>query len=204
MTFSTIASSATSNAVFVHGWSCGSEDWSGVATLLSARVNAVMARLPGSLDGPPLLPAASLQVAAEEVLRQALQQGCEEFALVGHSMGARIALELAAKHPERVTRLLLVDGSNVPDDPIAATETLVRRIEQLGRREWAAQTIGSMMVENLTVEQENYLIKRTSEHDDRTLVEYYKTMMEWDRDQFMPALARITCPVLCPRETGAF
>lgn len=33
----------------------------------------------------------------------------ERFALIGHSMGARVALEVAASAPERVTRLMLAD-----------------------------------------------------------------------------------------------
>jgi pimeloyl-ACP methyl ester carboxylesterase len=32
------------------------------------------------------------------------------FAVAGHSWGANVALELAARHPDRVTALLLVDG----------------------------------------------------------------------------------------------
>ncbi|PKN61176.1 MAG: hypothetical protein CVU57_30865 [Deltaproteobacteria bacterium HGW-Deltaproteobacteria-15] len=36
--------------------------------------------------------------------------GLKEVALMGHSLGAFISLAFCAKHPERVNRIVLVDG----------------------------------------------------------------------------------------------
>ncbi len=47
--------------------------------------------------------------------------GCSRVVVVGHSMGGFVALELAARHPDRVSRLVLVDGglpTGLPDDPV--------------------------------------------------------------------------------------
>jgi lipase len=46
--------------------------------------------------------------------------GCERAVLVAHSMGGFVAVALAAAHPERVSRLVLVDGglpTGRPEDP---------------------------------------------------------------------------------------
>ncbi len=40
--------------------------------------------------------------------------GCERFCIMGHSMGAQIGIVMAAMHPERIHRLLLVDGAGLP------------------------------------------------------------------------------------------
>ncbi len=40
--------------------------------------------------------------------------GAGTFHLIGHSMGGLVAAELAAQHPERVNRLVLVDAAAVP------------------------------------------------------------------------------------------
>jgi len=45
--------------------------------------------------------------------------GLPRFALVGHSMGAATAMRYAARHPERIERLVLVDAG--PDMPLAAS-----------------------------------------------------------------------------------
>jgi len=49
--------------------------------------------------------------------------GCERVVVVGHSMGGFVALALAARHPGRVSRLVLVDGglpTGLPEDPVPA------------------------------------------------------------------------------------
>ena len=51
---------------------------------------------------------------AGHVIAHANDLDFDRFVLVGHSMGARIAIELAANWQERVSHLLLLDGSNVP------------------------------------------------------------------------------------------
>jgi lipase len=49
--------------------------------------------------------------------------GCERSVVVGHSMGGFVAVALAARHPDRVSRLVLVDGglpTGRPEDPVRA------------------------------------------------------------------------------------
>jgi len=47
---------------------------------------------------------------ADDVLAVADQLGFEKFSLLGHSMGAAIGILLAGALPERIERLLLIDG----------------------------------------------------------------------------------------------
>ena len=53
----------------------------------------------------------SISAMAEKVLREAPSQ---TFALAGHSMGGRVALEVVRKAPERVSRLALLDTGFEP------------------------------------------------------------------------------------------
>jgi pimeloyl-ACP methyl ester carboxylesterase len=60
----------------------------------------------------------SLAAHAADALAVADALGFERFAVAGHSMGALVAIELAARHPERVMALGLVDPSgDAADDP---------------------------------------------------------------------------------------
>lgn len=45
----------------------------------------------------------------EQMASHVLASAPDEFALIGHSMGARVALEVVSRAPERVTRLLIAD-----------------------------------------------------------------------------------------------
>ncbi len=57
--------------------------------------------------------------------------GLPTLNLVGHSLGARIALMLAAVHPARVSKLVLVDGGGKP--PADALETVAASIKRIGQ-----------------------------------------------------------------------
>src|SRR5262249_7953332 len=57
-------------------------------------------------------------------------QGIERAPVIGHSFGALLGLLLAARHPERVERLVLVDGAApVPEYIHTAVEALIRRLD---------------------------------------------------------------------------
>ncbi len=51
----------------------------------------------------------AVEAQATDVAAVADALGLERFALVGHSMGAGVALAYAGAHPERVTHLLVAD-----------------------------------------------------------------------------------------------
>ena len=59
----------------------------------------------GRSGGPPL---ASVEAMADWVVRVLDGAGLGKAALVGHSMGALVALECAARHPDRVERIALI------------------------------------------------------------------------------------------------
>jgi pimeloyl-ACP methyl ester carboxylesterase len=190
------------NVLFVHGWGCGWQDWTAVTSLLPDDVRIGLSKLPGSPDAVPLEGAISLKDCAAQIIFEADGFGFDRFALVGHSMGARIALELAAHWPGRVSRLLLIDGSNVPEDPDKAVARLKGQLVQFGQPAWAEAAIGSMMVENLNRDQKQHLVTRAAGHSTDTLLAYYYAMAAWDRDDFITSLGRITCPVTVLQSTS--
>jgi pimeloyl-ACP methyl ester carboxylesterase len=62
-----------------------------------------------------------------QMAQQLLAQAPERFALAGHSMGGRVALEVMRLAPERVTHLALFDTGYLPKAPGAAGEEEVRK-----------------------------------------------------------------------------
>lgn len=90
--------------ILLHGWGLSREVWRDVAT----RLAGVAYDLPGYGDRPTVLPYTS------ESLADALAaQIAEPAVLVGWSLGGMVALDLAARHPDKVARLVLVSTSPV-------------------------------------------------------------------------------------------
>jgi esterase len=74
--------------------------------------------LPGHGASPPLLPQDDPAAVARDVLAAASAAGLPgPLALVGHSMGGRVALAAAALAPDRLSEVVLLDIAPGPIDP---------------------------------------------------------------------------------------
>jgi pimeloyl-ACP methyl ester carboxylesterase len=94
----------------VHGITANSRFWDCLASALAPhhRVIAMDLRGRGLSDKPPT--GYSIQHHCKDILALMNDQGLERPVLMGHSLGAFISLVFAARYPERVDRLILVDG----------------------------------------------------------------------------------------------
>lgn len=112
--------------VLIPGLLCDEFVWSAQREALSAHAQVWIADH-GSLD--------SLTDMAEAVLRDA---PAERFALAGHSMGGRVALEVLRLAPHRIERLALLDTGWLPRAPGAVGEK--ERASRLALLENASQS----------------------------------------------------------------
>ncbi len=103
--------------ILLHGFGASLETWEGWARTLSASFRVVRFDLPGfGLTGPDptgdYSDARSMQVLAAVMDKLSIRRA----ALIGNSMGGKIAWNFAATHPDRVTKLVLVspDGFASP------------------------------------------------------------------------------------------
>ena len=97
--------------LFVHGWMGSGALWDLMLPGLSERFRVIAPDLPGHADsGIPKGFAFTLDGFSSfiEELRVSLE--LESLVLVGHSMGGSISIHYAAHHPERVSRLVLIDA----------------------------------------------------------------------------------------------
>jgi pimeloyl-ACP methyl ester carboxylesterase len=95
-------------AIFLHGAGMDRSVWATQTRAFPPRGLDVLAvDLPGhgGSDGAPL---ADIGAMADWTLALMTAAGAERASLIGHSMGALIALEAAARAPERIERLALV------------------------------------------------------------------------------------------------
>ncbi|MEM1130801.1 MAG: alpha/beta fold hydrolase [Pseudomonadota bacterium] len=117
--------------VWLHGAGLSSQTWSG-------RAEGLCLDLPGHGDRPR---AARPEIAAySDALLPDLP---DRFALVGHSLGGMVALDLAARFPERVYALVLAE---------TAYSFQERKMDQRGTAlaAWIARRLGPQVVARLT------------------------------------------------------
>jgi 2-succinyl-6-hydroxy-2,4-cyclohexadiene-1-carboxylate synthase len=98
--------------VLLHGFTGTGEFWRPVAGLLPSR-RCIFPDLPGHGGSGPPVPSDAwrLDRAADALAELLAEIGADRFALAGYSMGGRLALALALRHPARVAALALVGAT---------------------------------------------------------------------------------------------
>lgn len=170
--------------VVLHGFT-GSA--AAMAPLTSRLPEPVMALdLPGHGAGPISDDPIDYTMAAAVAGVVAATAHLERFALVGYSMGGRVALRVALEYPARVASLALIGASAGINDPaeraerIAADEALADRIESEGIEWfadfWADQPLFATQRHRLSVEQQAELQAQRLACDPRGLAHSLRGM----------------------------
>jgi pimeloyl-ACP methyl ester carboxylesterase len=99
--------------LFLHGWGVSSELFKPLVPLLSAARRLIVPDLPGFGGTPP--PAAAWSVSDFAAWTVALldRLAVTRCDVIGHSNGGRIALMLAARHPDRINKVVVTGGAGI-------------------------------------------------------------------------------------------
>jgi len=192
------------DVILIPGLTSSPEVWDGLTDALKDRYRVHRVHVQG-FAGAPAEDNATGPVSApvaEDLARYIAEQGLEKPAVIGHSMGGSIGMMLAARHPDAVGKLMVVDMvpfmGLVFGDPNATPETLAPLADQIhggmanGPREaydaQATAAIASMInTENLRAGP----IEDMKASDQQTAANSYRELVLTD---LRPELARITAP----------
>lgn len=103
--------------LFIHGFGASLHTWEPWAEVLSGTYRVIRIDLPGSGLSPPDPSGVYTDERTEQIVLALLDQlQVTQLTVIGHSIGGRIAWRMAAHHPERITRLVLIapDGFASP------------------------------------------------------------------------------------------
>ena len=104
--------------VILHGWGRGAKSFSLVEEFLKRKGNSVyIFDLPGFGVVPPPPNPWSVSDYVDFVLKFVESRNLDKFYLLGHSFGGRIAIKLAARHPDKLAGLILCDAAGVTPRP---------------------------------------------------------------------------------------
>lgn len=135
------------DVILIPGMTSHTEVWDTTAAALERRYRVHLVQVRGfagfaaeaNADGPVAAPV------AEEIARYIAARNLSRPAVIGHSMGGTIGMMIAARHPERVGRLMVVDMfpfmGAMFGGPQATAETLAPIADQI-RDQMAAQPQG--------------------------------------------------------------
>ncbi|MGV9383075.1 alpha/beta fold hydrolase [Nonomuraea sp. NPDC003707] len=125
---------------------------------LAARHTVVGIDYPGSGDTPRSTTPLSVDDLAGQLVAAADAEGLDRFALSGFSLGGSVAIRAAARHPERVTALVLTATFPYRDNRLALASSVWRKIAASGDRETLAEfllmmALGTQALESMSSEQ---------------------------------------------------
>lgn len=145
------------HVILIPGLTSSPEIWQSLIDRLDGPHRLHLVHVQGFAGAPAMDNAAGLVSApvAEDLARYIREQGIEDPVVIGHSMGGTIALMLAARHPDLVGKLMVVD--QIPfmgqafGDPNATPESLMPMANMIRdgmanstQEAFAAQSAGSI------------------------------------------------------------
>ena len=106
----------------IHGITSTSRTWLATGRALGDCATLLAVDLRGRGRSTGLPPVVGLDAHVRDMLAVLDAAGLERAVVVGHSLGAYIAARLATSHPERVSRLVLVDGGLTIPESVGAPD----------------------------------------------------------------------------------
>lgn len=190
--------SAPLTLVFLHYWPGSGREWQAVADALQPDYPCLTPNL-GGFGGAPLPPGGcSMQDYANEVARLIADQQLTRYALVGHSLGGKIALVLAARQPAGLAGVALLSPSPPPGEPMPEEERQ-QSIRSYGDAQAAAARLPHITARALPAE----LRQQVIDDNVHSHVEAYEAWLQTGyKEDITAQLSRIQVPVTLLVGTG--
>ncbi|WP_292225935.1 alpha/beta hydrolase [Brevundimonas sp.] len=135
------------DVILIPGLSSSPDIWQGTVYQFGGRYRIHRVHIQGFAGAAPAgnaqtgaAPTLIAAPAAEEIARYIREQGLQKPAVVGHSMGGTIAMMLAARHPDSVGRLMVVDMIPFMGAMFGPPGTTVETVTPVADQVYAVQT----------------------------------------------------------------
>ena len=189
---SAIRNPQSANLVFLHYFGGSSRAWTGVINQLADEHRSVAPDLRGF--GNSDAPDAGYETGemADDVIALIESLSLERYVLVGHSMGGKIALAVAARRPAGLRSLVLLAPSPPTPEPMDDRER-TRLLKTYGDRLAAAETVSKIVAQPLPHQEYEQVIEdnlRTSRTAWRAWLEH------GSREDISMLMPQINVPVL--------
>ena len=198
--------SPAGDVILIPGLSSSPEVWDGLTDELKGRYRVHRIHVQGfagaapkdNAEGPVSAPV------AEDIARYIREQGLEKPAVIGHSMGGTIGMMVAARHPDSVGKLMVVDmvpfmgamfatpGTNPTVESVAPVADQIYAAMSQGPEEQYRQQAAAAVTGMIKTESARSGPLEDAERSDRQVsASAYRELLVTD---LRPELSRITAP----------
>lgn len=130
--------------VFVHAFGCDRTDWDNQVAAFAPRHDCVAVALGGHGGTPARTEHSQVESHGADVAELITHLNLTRSVVIGNSLGCRVALEVAARVPERTKALILIDGSRLGERGKASNAALGNGTSAAGYKVAAKQMFAQM------------------------------------------------------------
>lgn len=118
--------------IIMHGLFGSGDNWRTIARMMESQYQCIVVDMRNH-GRSPHDPEMNFHVMTEDIVELMTDLGLEKGSLLGHSMGGKVAMQFALRHPEKVEKLIVVDIA--PRHYPSHHDTVIAAIEALDPRQ---------------------------------------------------------------------
>jgi pimeloyl-ACP methyl ester carboxylesterase len=187
--------------VFVHGYLCRHQDWREQIAYFGSSHAVVACDLRGLGQSPRGTAPMSIETLGTDVANLIEFLDLRRVVLVGHSMGCRVVMETYGNAMDRISGLVLVDGSRGAVDRDEAFDLFNRVIAAIGYRTFASNLFEGMFFGDYPPTWKDESLKNALAVPKDIGLPLYQNLVRWDADKSEAAMDAIAVPVLVLQST---
>ncbi len=188
--------------VFVHGITCTHDDWESQVAFFQSQYPVITCDLPGHGLSDPPVDNGSIESLGAAVASLLNDLNLPPSVLIGHSMGCRVIVQATLDAPERVAKLILLEGSRIAEnDPQAAEQQMQEHIAEVGYAAMVESLFADMFVDGSDPTLKQRIIQRALKLPETIGAQLFVRLVGWDAGMADAALAQITVPTYVLQST---
>lgn len=181
--------SEITDLVFIHYFGGSASSWQWVTPALHPHYNCICVNLPGFGNAPPIAQP-TIEKMSAVICRELTKRSISSFAMVGHSMGAKLALYAAARCAIKPKHIILVAPSPPSFEPI--TEEAREKMLELPNKQNSMEAVTSASRLSLSPEKFDLAVNNRIQTDPAT---WRWWILEGMNESIVNELPKIHCSI---------
>jgi pimeloyl-ACP methyl ester carboxylesterase len=181
-------------ALLIHGWGTDRNSLKPQFDLLQATHRVVAVDLRGFGESSAPEQAYTIEGYSDDLAFLTERLGLGRFVLIGHSMGGLIALDFAARYPERVTGTVVLETFVAsPEQALAGVREMLEGLRAQGYRDLAARILAHLLGPRFDPAERARMLAVVASCPQHVLVSAFEGMLAYDS---RAAASRVRSPLL--------